>query len=185
MRAPAHAKPHISQQQTRLYRCAEHASNYPSGKVHHSASVLSKEDSAAVKDIVYSPGEDVFLVVRTDGQLFLVGVKENAIKMEFTAPQGGVSRAVWIDAISGDFLVCSSKVGVLRLYNAANPICKEIIKVSRHGITDLKRMSDQLYLIKLTNGQITQFNIRTKRTLYTTEVGHTHQIQKAKIHPSN
>ena len=46
-------------------------------------------------------------------------------------------------------------------------------------------MSDQVYLIKLTNGQITQFNIKTKRTLYTTEIGHTHQIQRAKIHPNN
>ena len=75
--------------------------------------------------------------------------------MEFAAPQGGVSRAVWIDSVSGDFLVSSSKTGALRLYNAANPNCKEIIKVSRHGITDIKRMSDQVYLIKLTKGQIT------------------------------
>ena len=81
-------------------------------------------------------------------------------------------RAIWIDSISGDFLVASPKVGALRIYNAAIPACKEIIKVSRHGIYDLERMSNEVYLIKLKNGQIMQFNIRTKKELFTTDVGH-------------
>ena len=29
------------------------------------------------------------------------------------------------------------------------------------------------------------FNIRTRKTLFTTEIGHIHQIQRALIHPSN
>lgn len=37
-------------------------------------------------------------------------------------------------------------------------------------------MTDAVYLIKLVNGQIIQFNIRTRCTLFITEVGHTHQI---------
>ena len=55
----------------------------------------------------------------------------------------------------------SSKAGVLRIYNAANPNCKEIIKVSKHGIIDMIRMTDHIYLLKLANGQIIQFNIHT------------------------
>ena len=77
---------------------------------------------------------------------------ETEIKMEFKALQSEVSCAVWIDSVSGDFLVATPKAGVLRLFNAANPNCKEIIKVSKHGITDIKRMTDQLYLLKLING---------------------------------
>ena len=42
--------------------------------------------AAAIKDIVYSPGEDVFLVVRKDGQMYLFGTAESAFKMEFPAP---------------------------------------------------------------------------------------------------
>lgn len=87
-----------------------------------------------VKDIVYSPGEDVFLVIRADGSIYLFGAQEKEIKMTFAPTQGGVSRAVWIDAVSGDFLVSSAASGALRVYNAANPACKEIIKVSSHGI---------------------------------------------------
>ena len=106
--------------------------------------------------------------------------------MTFEAPPGGgTSRIVWIDSISGDFLLGSKKAGVLRLYNVAMPTCKEIIKVSRHGIYDIKKMSSEVFLIRLKNGQITQFNIRTKRTLFTTDVGHQHQIQRTVIHPRN
>lgn len=94
-------------------------------------------------------------------------------------------RAVWIDQISGDFLVASPKVGALRIYNAAIPVCKDIIKVSRHGIYDIQRMSSEIYLIKLKNGQIMQFNIKTKKELFITEVGHVAQIQKTLIHPKN
>lgn len=78
-------------------------------------------------------------------------------------------------------MVSSSSTGALKIYNAASPSCKEIIKVSRHPIQDFRRMTDAVYLLKLANGQIMQFNIRTRRTLFISEVGHTHQIQRAKI----
>ena len=103
--------------------------------------------------------------------------------MDFEVPPGGVSRAVWVDSISGDFLVVNNQSGVIRLYNAGQPSCKEIIKVSRHSILDIRRMTNDVYLIKLMNGQITQYNIKTRKTLFTTDVGHTHQIQKALMHP--
>ena len=48
---------------------------------------------------------------------------------------------------------------------------------------DVVRMTDDVYLIKLKNGQIVQFNIRTKRILFTSEVAHTDQIQRTLIHP--
>ena len=64
-------------------------------------------------------------------------------------------------------------------------MCKEIIKVSRHGIYDIERMTNEIYLIKLKNGQIMQFNIKTKKELFMTEVGHVAQIQKNVIHPKN
>ena len=93
---------------------------------------------ASVKDIIYSSGEDVFLVVRKDGQVYLFGAENDEVRMMFEIPPGGVSKALWIDAISGDFLVASPKTGVLRIYNAAMPTSKEIIKVSRHGILDMR-----------------------------------------------
>lgn len=145
---------------------------------------MSMVKSASVKDIVHSPGEDVFLVVRNDGTIYLFGTQENEIKMEFAPPQGGVSQVIWIDSISGDFLVSSPTLGALRVYNAANPACKEVIKVSKHGIQDVQKVTDDIYLIKLANGQIMQFNIRTRCTLFVTDIGHTHQIQRAKINDS-
>jgi len=136
--------------------------------------IEGKQETAACKDIVFSPGEEVFLVVRKDGCLCLCNIDDESVKMTFETPTGGASKVVWIDSISGDFLMGSKKAGVLRIYNAAMPVCKEIIKVSRHGICDIKRMTNEVFLLRLKNGQITQFNIRTKKTLFTTDIGHTH-----------
>ena len=46
-------------------------------------------------------------------------------------------------------------------------------------------MTSELFLVRLKNGQITQFNIRTKRAIYTSDVGHSRQIQRAQIHPND
>ena len=147
--------------------------------------IAKERHTGAVQEIVHNPGEPTFLAIRKDGQFYLCGQDSEEVIRTFEAPPGGASRIVWIDSISGDFLLGSKKAGVLRIYNVANPVCKEIIKVSRHGICDIKRMSSEVYLVRLKNGQITQFNIRTKRTLFTTDVGHSHQIQRALIHPND
>ena len=85
------------------------------------AGTVQNTETAGVKEIVYSQGEDVFLVIRNDGHILLFGVQENEIKMEFAVPHDPLSCVVWIDSISGDFLVSSSKTGALRVYNAASP----------------------------------------------------------------
>ena len=103
-------------------------------------------------DIVYSPGEDVFLVLTSNHNIILYNTAYTKIKMRFEPPQGGISRLTWIDAVSGEFLAASPKAGILRIYNVAHPTHKEIIKVSRHAIKDLKRMTNDVYLIKLKNG---------------------------------
>ena len=134
-------------------------------------------ESAQIKAVVHNPGENVFLALKKDnGTFYLYNTGENLHKMEFEGPPGGAHKLCWIDSVSGDFLVCSKKAGVLRVYNAAIPTCKEIIKVSRYGIYDIKRVSDEVFLLRLQNGQVTLFNIKMKKSLYTTEVGHTHQI---------
>jgi len=96
-----------------------------------------------------------FLAIRMDGQFFLCGEDSHDVATAFEAPVDGASKLVWIDSVSGDFLVGSKKTGVLRVYNVAQSTCKEIIKVSRHGIYDIKRMTSEVFLVRLKNGQIT------------------------------
>ena len=67
----------------------------------------------------------------------LYGIEAKEIRMSFESPQTGVSKVCWMDNISGDFLVSSPKTGAVRLYNAAMPKSKEIIKVSKHGILNI------------------------------------------------
>ena len=123
-----------------------------------------------------SPGEDVFLVVSHDNRLYLYSVQEDAPKMEFEMPNGGVSGLIWADAISGDFLVASPKDGALRLYNAASPAPKNVIRASRHPICGIVQMNRDVYFLQLRSGQVCQFDIRSRKNIYSTLVGHSSQI---------
>lgn len=114
--------------------------------------IATDKNTAAVQEIVPNPGEPTFLAIRKDGQFFLFGQDSPEVAMTFEAPPGGISRIVWLDSVSGDFVLGSKSAGVLRLYNVAQPNYKEIIKVSRHGIYDIKRMTSEIYLLRLKNG---------------------------------
>lgn len=54
--------------------------------------------------------------------------------MEFESQPHGISNLCWMDNVSGDFITTSTKVGAIRIWNAAQAQPKEMIKVSRHGI---------------------------------------------------
>jgi hypothetical protein len=43
----------------------------------------------------------------------------------------------WVDNISGDIVTSTNKVGALRLWNASNPVPKDMIKVGPHGISSI------------------------------------------------
>jgi len=99
---------------------------------------LEKKDSNSVVDLAWSPGEDVFLALFKNGQLRLYGQHEIGHKMEFeTQSGGGVSKACWVDNVSGDFITSSARVGAIKIWNASQPQHKEMIKVSRHGISSI------------------------------------------------
>jgi WD40 repeat protein len=60
------------------------------------------------------------------------------------------------------------------------------VKVSKHGILSiLPTNKKNCFLMQLNSGQISYFNIKSKKEIYLTEVGHTRQIQKCKVHPNN
>ena len=48
--------------------------------------VQGSKVSAMVQDIIFSPGEDVFLVIRVDGQIFLYSAEQQEPKAEFEKP---------------------------------------------------------------------------------------------------
>jgi hypothetical protein len=60
----------------------------------------------------------------------------------------------WIDNISGDFITSTTKVGVLKVWNAAQTSPKDMIKVVPHGIVCIQTVSerDSTFLLQLRNG---------------------------------
>ena len=75
----------------------------------------------SVIDLLWNPGEDVFLTLFKDGSLRLYGQEEVQHKMEFEALSHGISKVCWMDNISGDFITSSVRVGAIKIWNAAQP----------------------------------------------------------------
>ena len=88
-------------------------------------------------DAEWNPGEDVFITLSNQGKIYLYAIDEAPIKMEFERQTGGISKVCWLDNVSGDFATSSAKMGTLRVWNAANPKPKDIIKVNQFGILNI------------------------------------------------
>lgn len=67
--------------------------------------------------------------------------------MEFESSQSGVSKVCWMDNVSGDFITTSARVGAIKIWNAAQPQPKEMLKVSRHGIISVVGCQRYHYLM--------------------------------------
>lgn len=57
------------------------------------------------------------------------------VVQNFEKQSTGISSIAWMDNISGDFISSTSKVGALRVWNAAHDNPKDMIKVGPHGIS--------------------------------------------------
>jgi hypothetical protein len=62
--------------------------------------------------------------------------------MKFEKQSVGISSFSWLDNISGDFITSSSKVGALRVWNAAHDSPKEMIKVGPHGLVTVEPLKN-------------------------------------------
>lgn len=121
-----------------------------------------------VVDLYWNPGEDNFLALFSDSNLILYAQDEKQPKVQFELQPSGISRVSWLDTVSGDFLTASTRIGVLRLWNAAQHKPKDVIKVSRHGIVSIVPCQRDHFLLQLASGQIVVFNSRTRKTIFTT-----------------
>jgi hypothetical protein len=70
--------------------------------------------------MAWNYGEDVFIVVLSNGAMYLFSQEEEYPKMVFDRQNIGISTVTWLDNISGDFLTSSRKTGALRIWNAAS-----------------------------------------------------------------
>lgn len=82
---------------------------------------LGQDAVSTVVDLLWNPGEDVFLALFSLGTLRLYGQTEKNHKMQFEAQTSGISKVSWMDNVSGDFITTSVRVGAIKIWNAAQP----------------------------------------------------------------
>ena len=64
--------------------------------------------------------------------MYAFDIPEPQIKFEKQAT--GISSVRWVDTMSGDMITSTTKVGALKLWNAAHESPKDMLKVGPHGI---------------------------------------------------
>lgn len=74
----------------------------------------------------------------------------------------------WVDNVSGDIVTSSTKVGALKIWNAAHESNKDMIKVGPHGIHHIEPVRGQMstFLLHLKNGECAIFNVRKKKLIF-------------------
>lgn len=87
-----------------------------------------------IVDITWSLSEDLFLVLYSDGNMRMYAFDVPEPQLYFEKQATGISSAQWVDTMSGDIITSTIKVGALRLWNAAHPSPKDMLKVGPHGI---------------------------------------------------
>jgi len=81
---------------------------------------------AAIK---YNPGEDIFVHLFSNQHMVLISEDTKEVQVEFEKQVNDITSVCWVDNVSGDFVTSTSKVGALRLWNAAHSKPKDMIKV--------------------------------------------------------
>jgi WD40 repeat protein len=90
-----------------------------------------------VVDLSWNPGENIIISLHLDGVMCLYSIDTLSLVMKFEKQSIGISSIAWMDNISGDIVTSSSKVGALKVWNAANEAPKDMIKIGPHGITSM------------------------------------------------
>lgn len=88
-----------------------------------------KDHELAIEDICWSLSEFLFLVVYSDGSMRLYEFEVPEPQIVFERTSTGISSVSWLDTMSGDFLTATTKVGALRLWNAAHETSKDMLKI--------------------------------------------------------
>lgn len=74
-------------------------------------------------------------------------------------------------------MTSTSKVGALRLWNAAHPEPKEMIKVGPHGILSIHKLAslnkqNYEFLLQFKTGEVAVYDLKRRKILFKTEVAH-------------
>lgn len=150
-----------------------------------------------IEDCQWNPGENYLLVVYKDGTMYLYEMEKETPSFEFD-PQGFciffliiihiAPRCIeWVNDMSGDFIICSEKIGAIRVWAASQKSHKATHKLGTTGIRCLQGFPGKpnLYLAGFKDGALAIYDLKKRRTLWSTEAGHSETVFDTKFKPNN
>ena len=134
-----------------------------------------------VTDLQWDSGEDHLLVAFGNGKLAMVNfegfsAEKTVWKHIYERQKQGVNAIAWAEDRSGDFMVTSKKVGIVKVFNVAVKAAKQIVKVGSLGVHFMKRLDAQRMVFALSNGAVQIFNFKKRKIEFQTEAGHAETV---------
>jgi len=148
----------------------------------------SKTSKDPVSDAQWDPlSEDYFMVAFGDGSLALYDVGTQREIMQFEKQPQGIRSLAWAKSQPGNFLTCTDRIGVLKLWNVSQRQPLSQIKVGTSGVNCIKAIPSEpnQFVLSFKNSAIGVVDIAHRCVRFTSSPGHSETIFDCVFHPDD
>jgi len=148
----------------------------------------AKTSKDPVSDAQWDPlSEDYFLAAFQDGSLALFDVSTQKEVHQFERQTQGIRCLAWAKSQPGNFITCTDRVGVLRLWNVSQRAPLKQIKVGNSGVNCIKAIPTHpnWFVLSFKNSAVGVCDIEMRTMRFTTSPGHSETIFDVAFHPDD
>lgn len=148
----------------------------------------AKTSKDPVSDAQWDPlSEEYFLAAFQDGSLALFDVSAQKEVHQFERQAQGIRCLAWAKSQPGNFITCTDRVGVLRLWNVSQRQPLKQIKVGNAGVNCIKAVPNHpnWFVLSFKNSAVGVCDIELRTMRFTTSPGHSETIFDVVFHPDD
>lgn len=148
----------------------------------------SKTSKDAVTDAQWDPlSTDYFLVSWSNGDFSLYDVNTQREVYTFEKQAQGIRSMAWAKSQPGNFLTCTDKVGLLKLWNVSQKTPLSQIKVGTSGVNCIKAIPNEpnQFVLSFKNSAVGVVDIAHRSMRFQSSPGHSETIFDCVFHPDD
>mmetsp|Transcript_65286 Transcript_65286/g.142183 ORF Transcript_65286/g.142183 Transcript_65286/m.142183 type:complete len:1244 (-) Transcript_65286:65-3796(-) len=148
----------------------------------------AKTSKDSVTDAQWDPlSEDYLLAAFSDGSMTLFDASTQSEIHSFDKQAQGIKSFAWATAQPGNFVTCTERVGVLRIWNVSQRSPLMQIKVGSTGVNCIKAIPSEpnWFVLSYKNGSVGVCDISTRTMRFTSQPGHSETIFDVAFHPDD
>lgn len=148
----------------------------------------SKTSKDPVTDVQWDPlSEDYFLAAFGDGSLTLYDAGSQAEVHSFDKQAQAVKALAWAWAQPGNFVTCTERVGLLKLWNVSQRAPLSQVKVGPCGVNNIKAIPSHpnWFVLSFKNSAVGVCDIASRSIKFMSSPGHSETIFDVVFHPED